>query len=592
MNEKTKYFGQGNELMNSLFRISNTKSGWMISCRDHSLKEITSLSRDTMLAENPDYYPGILALKMAESIDQFNTTSDPKGLVSFLLHDQQITNDRGFFSLFDSPEIFQTQKVEDLLLLQTSFFHALYLSLERLDQARNYTRASLFAVWQWYNLTKIAYCYTRIGKSAKTILSRNAKIELADAYRTLTALLQDPYYVPAIEWMARLANWRMEVKEGTTLQERIFRSLFIIERTEMTSDSEIIEGGSSSDLSIPKDYMDSVQQTGYPCRAPGLFDENLDVAKIQLLDFVTKGFNTSEISRFVHSRLLPRYDFKTALQFSALLVDSQRMRRQPSSFFSRIGRKFEHGGKKAAICCLTHPVWFMVFYLIYAAVVIGIGSYLGRTVILTANHTRLDFFWINLFEVILLLIPALIILLKVGLNLVGYLLLPRLTGGIMVGYFALIFQNEPDGISNIIWQSSSIQSLFIIEDMIIILMIWLIVIAVGFFYLLFDIRPMVQDKKLAKKRAWFTLCIAVMISGLLGLVAVAVTTALTGLPAVSECISSANYCLIYFAGPAGWVDIRQFLVYVPLALLAGLVTQFIFEDKPLTAPVWSIEQPS
>lgn len=494
--------------------------------------------------------------------------------------------------MFDSPDIFRTEKVEDLLILQTSYFHALYLSLERLDHARNHTRASLFAVWQWYNLTKIAYCYTRIGRSAKTILSRNAKIELADAYRTLTALLQDPYYVPAIEWMARLANWNMEAKEGTTLQERIFRSLFIIERPEEISGSEVNEGGFTSVLSIPEDYIESVKHTDCPCRAPGLFAENLDVAKIQLLDLITKGFNTSEISRFVHSRLLPRYDFKTALQFSALLVNSHGKNCPPASFFSRIWQKFTQAGAKTAVYCLTHPVWFMVFYVVYAAAVIGMGTYYGSTVILSADHTRLDFYWVNLLEAVLLLIPALIILLEVGLNLVGYLLLPRLTGGIVVGYFALVFQNEPDGLSNIIWQGSTIQPPFAIEDIFLVLMVWLIVIAVGFFYLIFDIRPMVQDQELAAKRAWFTLCIAVMISGLLGLIAVGVTTALTGLSAVSECTGSVDQSFLCFLGPVGWVDLRQFLVYVPLALLAGLVTQFIFEDKPLTAPVWSIEQPS
>lgn len=578
--------------MGSIFSISKIESGWMISFRERKLEEITNLSRDTMLAENPDYFPGILALKISDSIDRFNSTCEQKDSFSFLLHDQQVNSDRQFFSMVDSLDIFQTEKVEDLLILQTSYFHALYLSLERLDQARNHTRASLFAVWQWYNLTKIAYCYTRTGRSAKTILSRNAKIELADAYRTLTAMLQDPYYVPAIEWMAKLAGWSMEVKEGTTLQERIFRSLFIVERPATTSGSEINESGFSSDLSIPNAYMDSVQKTGYPCRAPGLFEENFDVAKIQLLDLVTKGFNTSEISRFVHSRLLPRYDFKTALQFSALLIGSQKMSSQPSSFFARIGQKIKNGGEKAAICCLTHPVWFILFYTIFAAVVIGIGTQLARTVTLTAGHTRLDFLWVNLLEIVLLLIPALIILLQVGLNLVGYLLLPRLTGGIVVGYFALVFQNEPDGLSNVIWQGASIQSTFAFEDILVVLVIWLVVISIGFFYLLFDIRPMVQDKTLAKKRACLTLCIAVMISSLLGLVAVAVTTALTGLSTVSDCFNSVDHCVSYFMSPAGWVDLRQFLVYVPLALLAGLVTQFIFEDKPLTAPVWSIEQPS
>lgn len=575
--------------MSAHFNISKSESCWEISCCGHSLVKIPTLSRDIMLAENPHYFPGILALKISESIDQFDAKSDPENSLEYALHDQRITNDRGAFSLFDSNDVFKIERVENLLLLQTSFFHALYLSLDRLDQSRNHSRASLFAVWQWYNLTKIAYCYTRIGQSTKNTLLRNAKIELADAYRTLTGLLLDPYFAPAVIWMANLANWNTEEKDSTTLQERIFRSLFLVELEDQPSASK---NEQDSRLVIPSDYQLSLQNTGCPCRAPGLSVENLDMAKVKLLDLATKGFNASETSRFVHSRLLPRYDLKTALQFSALLVGGKGKHRPPSSFFSRIWQECKRGGEKAAVSCLTHPVWFMVFYVIYSAIVIGIGSYLGRTVILTSDQVRLDFFWVNLLEIVLLMIPALVILLEVGLNLVGYLLLPRLTGGIVVGYFALVFQNEPDGLSNIVWQRSSLQHPFVIEDLIIVFLIWLIVIAVGLFYLIFDIRPMVQNKKLAVKRAWFTLCIAVMISSLLSLVAVAVTTSLTGLSSVTESIGSVNHCVFYFMGPAGWVDLRQFLVYVPLALLAGLVTQFIFEDKPLTAPVWSVEQPS
>jgi hypothetical protein len=46
---------------------------------------------------------------------------------------------------------------------------------------------------------------------------------------------------------------------------------------------------------------------------------------------------------------------------------------------------------------------------------------------------------------------------------------------------------------------------------------------------------------------------------------------------------------VVFLGPTGWVDLYHFLVFTPLALLVGLVTQFLFEEKTITTSVWPLE---
>ena len=71
---------------------------------------------------------------------------------------------------------------------------------------------------------------------------------------------------------------------------------------------------------------------------------------------------------------------------------------------------------------------------------------------------------------------------------------------------------------------------------------------------------------------------------LAGLMSVALTSAAYGIQTISTAPLGA------FLGPFGWVDLSQYLTFVPVALFTGLVTQFVFEELTLPASVWSPEQ--
>lgn len=561
----------------SPFRIARCSSSWQFSINEKPFFHVPFDLQGEAIQDPVQTFPGILAFQIAAALEQYEENPENGYNLSIFLHDQKITTDLNLFDFFDSCEEI-LKDPQAFVTAAAVFFQALFIFLGKIDQEKqNYTRARIFCAWQWYNLTKISYCYT------PGYLNPNIKINLADAYRSLAGLILDPYYSPSICWMANLGSWSADVQKETTLQERIFRSLYLYD---LSSDSDGNGDFAGKKGSIPEDYMNSIKKTGHPCFAPGLQDTRLDLNQTRLLPLITKGLNKSEINKYIHSRLLTRYDFKTALQFSALLGLNANQTRKKDSFFISVARNIGYGFNKFCFSCLTYPFWFMFFYVIFAGFVIGLGAILGDKVIPPDYHV-----WLNLGELFILLLPTLFILLPAGKDLTGYLLLPRLTGGIVVGYFALIFQNDPDGLSNIIW-NSTIQNSLPIDPIIKVCLIWLLVILLGWMYLIFDIRPMVQDWKLAGKRASFTIFIAVIVSSLLGLIAVAATTALTVFSKAAVCGAAAHVQSQPFLGPIGWVDPKQYLVYVPLALLAGLVTQFIFEDKPLTAPVWSMEQPS
>ena len=422
--------------------------------------------------------------------------------------------------------------------------------LEKGESAIPCQRAQLFCAWQWFNLAKALYLCAFQHNIGADLLD-DIRLILAEAYQVLSHLLESPAFTPALHWLAKANNWDegKGSKTDATLRERVFRSLFL-------------QGSAQFEVeSLKKNDLNQ------PWRAPGLQDERMDWQEVELHPAFKTSNGKAEVMRYIHSSLLPHYDFRTALHLTALLGRGSTKSGAADSPQPQAGNKFLNR-------IMTNPWWMLggaVFALLSS---IGIGLALAGFLQGMETSTA-ELVGINAIQVLFLLGLLFIILRRIGGNLVGYLSLPRLAGGVIVGYLALILQDNPGRVSDVIWGETVWAGWFKFG------LLFLFVFLVGFLYLHFDIRPVLQNPSLAARRSLFLMCLAVFISALLGVFFIALATS-----------QPFNFDRLYFPGPFGWVDLRQYLVYVPLALFTGLVTQFIFEDKPRTAPVWSPEQPN
>ena len=151
--------------------------------------------------------------------------------------------------------------------------------------------------------------------------------------------------------------------------------------------------------------------------------------------------------------------------------------------------------------------------------------------------------------------------------------LPRLIGGIFIGYSAMIFQDDAAEICNAFWSNGGVAVAFL----------WLAVALAGGYYLINDIQPYTGNYTETFHRVIFMLPIFFLTSASIGFFLLPIFTT-----AFSDQLRYPLQRLVFF-GPAGFVDLHCFLVFTPLALLVGLVTQFLFEEKTITSSVWPLE---
>jgi hypothetical protein len=152
---------------------------------------------------------------------------------------------------------------------------------------------------------------------------------------------------------------------------------------------------------------------------------------------------------------------------------------------------------------------------------------------------------------------------------------PRIFGGAMIGYLTILLQKDSTTFNN-----SLHDSLYPLP----VIFLWIIVIVIGFGYLYFDIYPKVRDQKISRTRAKTILLLSLFITTVSGMAVLPIVTRMY--PA--DCLSI--FCSIELLSPLGFINFSYTLTFIPLALLTGLVTQFIFEERTVTAPIWSPEE--
>ncbi|NMB86862.1 MAG: hypothetical protein GYA17_00800 [Chloroflexi bacterium] len=440
----------------------------------------------------------------------------------------------------------------DMLLACAAFFKAVCLFLgsgERYVQMDAWV-VYLFSAWQWFNLVKLALeeCERdpRGACAPGSGLHEEVEREFAAAYRALAPLLANQRFAYAVRW---LNQWQAsDTDSGPLLREQLRLSM-VLSPVEMTRQQ--------------RDQLDPSK----PLKAPGCFTSGkMEWSQVRLHPQFGPGAEEdarAEIRRIISTWLLPRYDFESSLRLSMLLKQA-RSPRLPRWKFTSLPLSWA-----VALCMFFVP-------LLAAAGGTAITSLSGGP----AGQSVIK--WIPEYEfLIVFVLPLLVFLTLFDFHTLKYFALPRIIGGVFIGYLALALQGDSINVMAVFWQPISLP----VGDVYGVCLLWIIVVIAGILYLLFDTLALVRDTRAAAGRAVLTWLLALIASGVIGLVVVAITT-----QAYMNETHQVDLFNAVFLGPFGQVNIFQYLVFVPLALFTGLVTQFIFEEQTVTASVWAAEQ--
>lgn len=459
----------------------------------------------------------------------------------------------------------------DNLLVMAMFYKAISLFLRsgdryiQMDAWLVYT----FATWQWFNLVK---CALEIRNVIKPVdgretdgLSETIEREFAAAYSALAPILTTERFVYALRWLpVWLGKSVDQVPNGPTLRERMRLSM-VLARPRSLGNTK------------PLDF-----EPRKPLDAPGCFHSGgLRWDQVRLHPMFLKPNEKdaqAEVRRLISNWLLPRYDFESAFRLSRMVRAGNRedpawLRSVPHWFW------FLEGGL---------AVWFFLMILVGSLIVGGQGASFG----LLSDGSACDclLYRAVTLEIVLFLLPTLLALLFLDWHTIQNFALPRVIGGVFIGYLALALQSDSIKLIFVFLRSESV---FLMP-----FFVWVVVLVLGALYLVSDTNALVRDWQIAWKRALQTLVTVLFAAAIIGLLVVTVTTVAFPehevfdtafqLPdPVAKIIDTGEK---YFLGPFGWINIFQYILFVPLALFTGLVTQFIFEEQSVTASVWASEQ--
>lgn len=150
------------------------------------------------------------------------------------------------------------------------------------------------------------------------------------------------------------------------------------------------------------------------------------------------------------------------------------------------------------------------------------------------------------------------------------LLLPRLLGGIVVGYLPLLLSEEIWGFA---WQVEPLEGVLIVGT----------AVLFSFYYLFTEIRNVVQNTITAIYRGLRIGVIGLAESFLVGIFAqdLLARPFVTGMGKIDdyEALNPVTGLL------GGLIYPKVLLLYFPLALLIGIFVQIIWEEKPITHPI-------
>lgn len=446
-----------------------------------------------------------------------------------------------------------TSTKEQRMLVHLTFFQALHIhfSDEQKYPKEEFSFSLFYVTWQWYAIAK------RILQLTCNVDSENPNYPLADnpllfenfrlAYIAINKLVDDPTYLPIMQ-LEKLNQFGH--LDDSTLVEKYRLAIH-------------------ADEYNPKDNA-----TGYSSL---IYKSSNDSDEFKFHPKFIE--HPIQVKNLISQHLLPAYDLETAFQLGKILQKKQDQLKKQNANANTPEKQSCRDKMKAFCKKLKRFFKSLNFHLLITLAILIVlpvaGTHIYKhTNFMSANPENKAF----CISVVQLLILALFFFFTVWRplkNLLVHLLLPRLMAGVLVGYMAFILQENAYHIPNYIFGISNpaIRCLVVFSFA-------CACVSLGYFYLRADISQFTRGKKksIPNKRAATTLLFATTISLAMGLLALVLMT---------DPKSELNDR--FLLGPFGWIDPCLMIFYVPLSFLTGLVSQFIFEEKSLTAPTWSAE---
>lgn len=451
-------------------------------------------------------------------------------------------------------------------------FTSLAQCLSALPESRSIAR--VYVAWQRYNLIK----QLRESQSDNLV-----KSEFAAAYRDLTSLLLDE---------ANSHAWYVLWKVGHEQQNSLKVDIPNPQIRQRLRLSMFLQSCSSSALPSNEGEADST----FPLSTPGCFDNTTPRCTSPGINLVSRFQDASgavAIRRFINEELLPQYDLRSALCLTA--------------FLSKLGRLGNYIGWRGRIGRLILP-WLSL--LTFISTLLIVFSYSCDS----CSWADRLYFWHPSLPILAVGGPATLLavtaLLGFGLRNMMILFLPRVIGGILVGYIPVLTTNE-------IWYwalySSQHHLVWAIE--------WPVVLLFAWRYLYLGVYPLVLDRCQAIRRSFNVLAWSVVQTMLVGfwliLISGPVYRQLEYTPnnvnAVETITTTVKFPCMEASGsikpkekqplaqglaycfPVRWpygtmnFPVSALLTFAPMSLLLGIILQIYWGDKPATASVWPSE---
>jgi hypothetical protein len=424
-----------------------------------------------------------------------------------------------------------------------------FLSTDERVNALDAELLLVYSLWQWFNYLKLIleeeavidaasrpknffgkigwYWRKYIGNGIDEITLTDKILFLVDelsfAYKAINGYLQDPNFIDSFKY---IYFWDVHEPLAAGYTELMTYSLVL------------------SPIESKKDPI----PINTPFKIPGFSQNNQfdwDWVKLHPVFKLLRPANLA-VMRLVTHYALPNYDFDASLNLAHLLKKNEPLK----------------------IKNLPYLFIFVLISLVSIPIIINnVLAPLDIEIFSVRDFSSSLALLIISIGFVASLISLLLIFER---SLIVHLILPRVWAGIFVGYFALLFESGSVQITCALWEGSWLG----------IFALWFISIAISWIYLFHDIRPWAMDNRETWERTLQTFGITLLISILVGLIVIPLSTYAYKDP-IEFCVQ------LLLKGIYGTVDVQQLVVFIPLAYLTGLVSQFIFEEKPLTTSVWA-----
>ncbi len=472
------------------------------------------------------------------------TKLEQKFVEEKLMHEFQVRFDdrriislrRGHNFLYTEDSDLTINPWENFLAAYTAYkgLHEFLTIHEKFEMLHART-AHLYTCWQAFNIVKEIYLrFQASGKHHKLI--EPVREEFKSNYRALRELLDDHRFSYGAEL---IGSW-LDAGSNLPMTERLRLSMILTEEsTSQTINIRIPLEAPGIRLGSRETNKSGVDWTNIKLH-PAL------VNKLHENWISQRQQERAAINRLIRDWLVPRYDLVTPLHLAAML---KRERKTP----------FAQAHARARS---PKPLWSFFGPLLAFGVAI-----LLNYIIAPSQSQRILVPWIALAGMVIIYVKSF------DLGLLAHLALPRILGGIGAGYFVLII--EDNDIAQAIWgddllpQWSNSGPFWLLAGV-------AIVASAVYFYI--DAQRIVINQWEAARRAAMVLAMVVILALGVGLAAVALSTA--AYEPETKC---------FLMGPFGKVNLAQYLAFAPLAMLAGLILQFIWQDRSASSAVGTPE---